>query len=187
MSSGLGSWCWMSMIVYSSLLWKNPMIMILKSRFGAETAFPSKMFLSPPQREMIGECESSRLPWLSKSNAVSGSTRVLTHIHEPLYAHSPFSHLRSQKPQDRVVNGFMTPAVHHLKQNKLVLSRAHCSSVYSLPPEEPRAIAQAHPFHIVFPFIMTVKHVLPILPFAFKDLLCKRGKCKQTPKQWEKS
>ncbi len=63
-----------------------------------------------------------------------------------------------------------------------MLSEAHGSSIYSLPPEEPRARAQAHPFHIVFPFIMTVKHVLPILSFAFEDLHLKREKCKQTSK-----
>lgn len=72
--------------------------------------------------------------------------------------------------------------VHHHKQSKLVLSGAHGSSIYSLPPEEPRARVQANPFHIVLPFIMTVKHVLPILSFAFEDLHLKREKYKQTYK-----
>lgn len=109
------SWCWMSMFVYSLLpsLWN-----VMKG---------NQMSLSP----------------------------VLKHNHDPKNVmqfqdqqgiwsmHNPFSmwiklkvfhfmHSLSQTLYKHMVNGFMTRAVHHRKQSKLVLSRAHGSSIYNL-------------------------------------------------------
>lgn len=62
-----------------------------------------------------------------------------------------------------------------------IINRVNCCQELTGHPFtiSPRAKAQPHPFYIVIPFIMPVNHVLPTLPFAFKDL---KRKCKQTSK-----